>query len=352
MLINTLEELGETSVRQRDGLPHRLHRGLGGFRALCHICAHIRADVRRQIDRPGHAGGQAGRGVDQVARRVGEGGHRIEHGICVIQFHAQIDQFLAQILQRRLRVEAVGVQYRYHRCRAVRQRLQESRVDGLLHGGLGFPGNFGGDGVFLSVFIVDQRRVLELQRHEAHDVFRKIRRYHQRRVAVSAVNPLQGLFRAFAEYPADLLVRLQALYQLFAYLQLDPEQVRAPVYVRDGHPDSGGGRLAVGIPVGEDIEPGIQARNHAESHQDYQHHHAAENPVRIRIDDFKDVAHAAYFSRFRCLPSVCFSRFPYSLSRRRCSASSRCRRSSRRCSSVSCRSASRVEIRALSSSSI
>ena len=223
MLINALEKLGEASVRQRDGLPHRLNRALGGFRALCHIGAHIRADIRRQIDRPGHAGGQAGGCVDQVACRVGEGGHRVEHGICVIQFHAQIDQFLAQILQRRLRVEAVGVQDRHHRRRSVCQCLQEGRVDGLLHGGLGFPCDFGGNGVFLSVFIVDQRRVLELQRHEAHDVFRKIRRYHQRRVAVSAVNPLQGLFRAFAEYPADLLVRLQAFYQLFAYLQLDSE---------------------------------------------------------------------------------------------------------------------------------
>ena len=190
MRIDVPEEVRKTAVCQGDCLSQGLDRAFRGLCRIRNVFPDVLADIRGEIHGPCHAGGQAGRGIDEVACRVRQARHRVKHGIGIVEFHAQIDQLLAQVLQGRLRVEAVGIQHRHHRRRPVSQGLKEGRVDRLLNGCLCLAGNLGGNGVFLPVFVVDQRRMFKLQRHEAHDVLREIRRNHQRRVTVAAVDPL------------------------------------------------------------------------------------------------------------------------------------------------------------------
>ena len=172
-------------------------------------------------------------------------------------------------------------------------RLDEGCVHLLLYGGFRFAGDLRRDGVFLLVLVIEELRVFQRAAEKAQSVLRKVLRDDERRIIVAGPNALQRLIGSVREDPADGIVRLQRFEDLVAHVDLQAEDLGALIAVDHGHADPASGCALIGRPVGENVEPRIEARDDAQSHQRHDGDDAGCHPLQILAHDFDDRSHAS-----------------------------------------------------------
>ena len=169
--------------------------------------------------------------------------------------------------------------------------LYKGGVHLLLHGGFCLAGYFGGNGVFLVVFVVVELRVYTAAGEGVKNILGEVVGHHQNRIAVALFQERHGLVLAFGKHPADGVVGLQGLQDLVADVHFQAQETSALVLGHHRHGDTGGGVGAVGIPVGKNIKPGVQARHHAQAQQDHNGHDAGGDPAQIAPENSSNGSH-------------------------------------------------------------
>ena len=174
----------------------------------------------------------------------------------------------------------------------VGHRLHHGGVDLVLNGGLGLVGDLGGDGVFLLVFVILDLGVPQVRVQNADEVPGEVCGNDQGGVVPAGPDTLQGLLPAVYKVPAHLVVAFQAVQHHGPDVQLQAQQLIALILAGNGHADIGRGVGAVGVPVGKNVEPCIQARNQAQAHDDHHGHHAGADALPVGPENSPDIPHA------------------------------------------------------------
>ena len=129
----------------------------------------------------------------------------------------------------------------------------------------------------------------------------EVRGHDQGSVVFAGADALQGLLPGIHKVPAHLVVAFQTVQHHGADVQLQAQQLIALVLAGNGYPDVGGGVRAIGVPVGENVEPGVQARDQAQAHDHHHSHHTGGKALPVGPEDSPDISHfRSSFEPFPC----------------------------------------------------
>ena len=126
---------------------------------------------------------------------------------------------------------------------------------------------------------------------QAYEVPREVLRHYERSVIVTGVYALERLLPVVDEHPAKLVVRGQTVHDERAYVQLHAHELCAAVLICHRDLYVRGGRLAVGIPVRQDIEPRIQTRHEAQPYNDHRRHDAVGYAPEVGTENTENILH-------------------------------------------------------------
>ena len=322
--------------------------GVGGVQHLQQIVGGIVRRVEPGVDElHGAADGSGGavHGALRVADGDGGGGQqaagavhhilqRAEHIRHLIHILLGSGQLLQQVVGNVLPVKPHGLEHGACRGQGIGHLLQNGGVDLLLHGGFGLAGDLGCDGVLFLVFVVLDLRMAQVALQNADEVAGKLRRQDQRSVVVAGVHAVQRRLGVVHKDPAHLVVGLQPLQHQLADVQVEPQHLVAVVLAGYRHLDAAGGGGAVGVPVGQNVEPRVQAGYQTQAQHDHHRHHAGSQAFPIGAENTPDISHLSTSSccaaaRRRssdspCSARVSSSRSPASFCGSRSSPSSSC----------------------------
>ena len=188
-------------------------------------------------------------------------------------------------------VQAQSLAHRADGGNGVGHGFHHRGVDLVLHGGFGLVGDFGGNGVFLLIFVILDLGMPQVRVQNADKVPGEVRGNDQGGIVLAGADALQGLLPGIHKVPAHLVVAFQTVQHHGADVQLQAQQLIALVLAGNGHPDVGRGVRTIGVPVGENVEPGVQARDQAQAHDDHHGHHAGADALPVGPEDFPDIFH-------------------------------------------------------------
>ena len=172
-----------------------------------------------------------------------------------------------------LAVQPHGPEYRAGGGQRPGHLFDNGVVDLLLHGSFCLAGDFWGDGILLFVFKILDLRVLQLTVQQADEIAGKVLRHHQSRIVVTGIYAVQRRLLILQEDPAHLIVGLKPLHHQLADVQVQTQDLAALVLAGHSHLNVAGGGGAVGVPVGEDVEPCVQERHQTQAQHDHHSHH-------------------------------------------------------------------------------
>ena len=336
---------------QIHAVEHILQIGEDGIGGVQHLQQVVGGVVRR-LD-PGvnelHGAADGGRGAVHGALRVadGDGGgsqqaagalhhilQRAEHLRHLIHILLGGGQLLQQVIGNVLPVKSHGLEHRTGGSQGIGHLLQNGGVDLLLHGGFGLAGDLGGNGVLFLVLVILDLRMVQVALQNADKVAGKLRRQDQRGVVVAGVHAVQRCLGIVHKDPAHLIVGLQPLQHQLADVQVESQYLVAVVLAGYRHLDTAGGGRAVGVPVGQNVEPRIEAGHQTQAQHDHHRHHAGSQALPIGAENTPDISHLSTSSccaaaRRRssdspCSAQVSSSRSPASFCGSRSSPSSSC----------------------------
>ena len=125
----------------------------------------------------------------------------------------------------------------------------------------------------------------------ADEVAGEFRRQDQRSVVVAGVHAVQRRLGVVHKDPAHLVVALQPTEHQLADVDMKAQHIAAVVLAGHGHLDAAGGGGAVGVPVGQDVEPRIQAGHQAQSQHDHHGHYAGGQALPVGAENVPDLFH-------------------------------------------------------------
>ena len=200
-----------------------------------------------------------GRRVQKGLRPVHHVLQRYQHGVELRHLLLCVLQSSQQVVSDVLPVPAHGLEHRPGGGQRVRYLADDGGVDLLLHGGLGLAGDLGRDGVLLLVLVILYLRVAQLAGQNADEIAGELVGHYQRGIVLAGLHTAQSRLRVIHEHPAHLVVALQALQDQLTDVHVQSHHLAAVILAGHRHLDAAGGGRAVGVPVGQDVEPGVQA---------------------------------------------------------------------------------------------
>ena len=159
-----------------------------------------------------------------------------------------------------------------------------------------------GDRVDFLVQIVLELRVFDVGGEQRHHVGAETFRNYDRRIVFAGFHPVDCLV-AFHELPVQLVVGVQCADDGFAHVDAHRYEIRLVTLVVIGHGDLQCLGVAVGVPAGRDVEPGVQRRHHHQAHRDDHGDHVAGGMAHVPLEDAPDHFHCSFPSSRRLLPA-------------------------------------------------
>ena len=159
-----------------------------------------------------------------------------------------------------------------------------------------------GDRVDFLIQIVFELRVLDVGGEQCHHVGAETFRDYDRRIVFAGFHPVDRLV-AFHELPVQLIVGVQCADDGFAHVDAHRYEIGLVTLVIIGHGDLQRLGVAVGVPAGRDVEPGVQRRHHHQAHRDDHGDHVAGGVAHVPLEDAPDYFHCSLPSSRRFLPA-------------------------------------------------
>ena len=119
-------------------------------------------------------------------------------------------------------------------------------------------------------------------------------RNNQCRIVITVLHTFQCFLRGLREHPADSGIGSQSLQHTVSHVQRQPHDLRPGIIGSHGYFQLTGSCGLVRIPVGENVEPGIQCREDAESHDNNDRHHIIADPTDVGGKYFPDIMHTIH----------------------------------------------------------
>ena len=145
------------------------------------------------------------------------------------------------------------------------------------------------DGVPFPVFVVDELRVFQLAVREAQGPLAEVLRDHDGSIIITGPDAVDSIFLCVHNGPSEQIIALQRSDDLFAYVDIHVQHFGALVLVGDGEGDPAGLFRLIGVPVGQDVEPGVQAGEQDQADQDHDGDHVRSQRAEVAFDDAKNI---------------------------------------------------------------
>ena len=172
----------------------------------------------------------------------------------------------------------------------VHHHVQIAFADGGFQGRHRRVGDLGGHGVFLVVFIIgDGGLAGPLRQHVVH-IIREVLTDDHGGVVIPGIDAVLGLLLGVHNDPVDAGAAAQVLHHLPALVDLGAVLL-GPALIQGRHGDADVAGVAVGVPVGIDIQPGVQAGQHRDGQGHRQSKEMRKQRTGVRLDDAPDVPH-------------------------------------------------------------
>ena len=209
--------------------------------------------------------------VVHIRQHILAGGHdhfrRIHDALEGLQHDHIILQLLLHSIQRVCHTDLTVCIHHRKRIAGFHDRLRHSTDERsiylLLHGIFRLACDLGCNAVLFLVFIIIDRRMIHFTVYKSQHFLRESLRNDQRCIIVAVLHALQGFFRGLREYPADGSIRFQGFQHAVSHIQGQSHDLRSGIIRSDRNLQLTGSRRFIRIPVGENIEPGIQCRQDA-----------------------------------------------------------------------------------------
>ena len=152
----------------------------------------------------------------------------------------------------------------------------------FLHSIFRFARDFGGNTILFLIFIVVNGGMIHFTVDKSQHFLSKSLRNNQCRIVITVLHAFQCFLRG------------QSLQHTVSHVQRQPHDLRPGIIGSHGYFQLTGSCGLVRIPVGENVEPGIQCREDAESHDNNDRHHIIADPADVGGKYFPDIIHTIH----------------------------------------------------------
>ena len=172
----------------------------------------------------------------------------------------------------------------------VHHHVQIALADGGFQGRHRRVGDLGGHGVLFIVFVISNGGLVgPLRQHVVHIIGEVLVNDHGG-VVIPGIDTALGLLLGVHNDPVDAGAAAQVLHHLPALVDLGAVLL-GPALIQGRHGDADVAGVAVGVPVGIDIQPGVQAGQHRDGQGHRQSKEMRKQRTGVRLDDAPDVPH-------------------------------------------------------------